>query len=86
MTRGSPLKALKALALTGLKGINTNRRLNAYDTSYIFYKGIITLEGTPAMFSSLSSPIKGSSQTIHANFTPPVSIEPVVATDHPGAP
>jgi hypothetical protein len=49
------------IAPQGFKGLNVNRGLNAYDASYIFCEGIVTLEGMPAMFPSSCSPIKGSS-------------------------
>jgi hypothetical protein len=40
----------KRVTPQGLNSIDTNRGLNIYGTSYVFHKGIVTLEGTPAMF------------------------------------
>jgi hypothetical protein len=45
----------------GFKGLNVDRGLDAYDASYIFREGIVTLEGMPAMLPSSCSPIEGSS-------------------------
>jgi hypothetical protein len=76
----------KRVTPQGLKGIDTDRGLDIYDISYIFHEGIVTPVGMLATFPSSYSLVKDLGQTIHTNFTPLTSVEPVITADYPGAP